>query len=254
MAASTRKDHIFVLGIFKAPEHLSQTEFETQLVALADMFLALPVVQRCLLRWDTIRRTDGYDEHVQSLGFAKSEPTIIFKGVYKSYDHMIEIFQDAEVQNYFTGAAAPVLHPPTTCGFLAELTTWFEDRSRTNNVHTTAIFKTPAHLSKDQFQTQMQALISGLVALPATKTNLGKLDVCVQTEGTDVQSIGFSVPESTIVLHADAENWETMLEFTRDAEVQELLAQSGQKSSFHPESVWFSNEIKTKLDNSEGRS
>jgi len=250
MAASARKDHVFVVAVFKTPEHLSQTEFESQLTALLDVFLAFPVAQRGVRRWDTLRRTEGYDEHVEPLGFAKSESAIVFHVTYESYNHMIEIFQDAEVQNYFAGVAAQAVQPPTTYAFLADVTTWLEDLSRPSNVHTTAIFKAPENLSKDQFLTQMNALFTSLVALPATKKSVVKLEVCVQTEATDLKSIGFSFPEPTIVMHAHGENWETMLEFTRDAEVRKLLADGGQKISFHQDSVWFSTDIDTKHDNS----
>jgi len=253
MPASTRKDHVFVIGILRAPEHVSQTEFETQIAALVDVFLALPVTQRCVLRWDTMRRTDSYDERVKPLGFAGSESTIVFRGEYETYYHMIELFEDAEVQNFFAGAAAHAVQPPSAYAFLADVTTPLEDLSRESNVHTTAIFKAPADLSKEEFYIRMQNLIASLTALPATRKALVRLEVCVQTEATDVQSLGFSAPEPTIVMHADGENWKTMLEFTRDADVQKLLAESGQKISFHQDSVWFSTEIDTKLDNSGGR-
>ncbi|KAJ6585968.1 hypothetical protein B0H19DRAFT_1250717 [Mycena capillaripes] len=245
MSAATRKDHVFALGIFKTPEHLSEKEFETKLTALSDVFCAIPAIQRCLVRWEMIRWTGHFDQHVKPLGFAESQLTILFKGEY-------EAFQDPEVKKYFVEAAEIVQHP-RTYGFSPDVAIWHEDPSRENNNHTVAIFKAPPHLSKDEFQTQIQALITSLIALPAAKRGFVKFEVWQQNESADLQTLGFPVAEHTIVIHAAGENYETMIEFTRDAEVQKLLAESGRNISFHEDSVWFSADVIPVVENYERR-
>jgi hypothetical protein len=56
MPPDERKDRFHAFGIHKAPPGLSKKDFEAKLEALLDHLLALPLVQRNVLKLEMVRQ------------------------------------------------------------------------------------------------------------------------------------------------------------------------------------------------------
>ncbi|KAJ6540496.1 hypothetical protein B0H19DRAFT_1077905 [Mycena capillaripes] len=79
---STRKERCCAIGIHRAPAHLSKTEFDARMSALADALCAVPVVQKNFIKFDVINQTNILDGHGTAMDIGEPKPMVLFLAEY----------------------------------------------------------------------------------------------------------------------------------------------------------------------------
>ncbi|KAJ7925451.1 hypothetical protein B0H13DRAFT_2314461 [Mycena leptocephala] len=113
--------------------------------------------------------------------------------------------------------------------------------ARKDGFHVMGMHKIPPHLSKDEFETKLEALIDEAVKLPLVQRNLLKVEVIFQTDLMDehVKAFGFPPREDVVFVEVQCETVENVLALVGDAEVQKLVG-NGQAFALHSNSYGFS--------------
>ncbi|KAJ7936094.1 hypothetical protein B0H13DRAFT_1853787 [Mycena leptocephala] len=118
--------------------------------------------------------------------------------------------------------------------------------TRKDLFHVMVMHKIPPYLSKNEFETKLEALIDNALQLPLVQENLFKVEMIFQTDLSDDHVKVFAFPpKEEIVLVETAEN---LLELMQDAEVQKLV-ENGKEFGLHSNSYGFSADVVAKLDN-----
>ncbi|KAJ7164276.1 hypothetical protein C8R46DRAFT_1099173 [Mycena filopes] len=93
--------------------------------------------------------------------------------------------------------------------------------------HAIGIYKVPPHLSKEEFEHQVETLADKLLLLPSVQRNLVKYEMLVQDNSLDehVKSLGWAA-DSHVALVCESETQDHFIEAMRDAEVQALFAEA----------------------------
>ncbi|KAJ7443933.1 hypothetical protein B0H11DRAFT_2090265 [Mycena galericulata] len=86
------KDRILGSVILKVPQDLSTHEYERKLNAISDRFLALPVAQKCVLKFTVWSQDDvSMVDHTQAMGVPAPERTLVAQLEYENVDRMMEV-------------------------------------------------------------------------------------------------------------------------------------------------------------------
>ncbi|KAJ7856896.1 hypothetical protein B0H13DRAFT_2357165 [Mycena leptocephala] len=252
MPPAVRKDRFHAFGIHKAPPGLSTKDFEAKLEALVDHLLALPLVQRSVLKLEMLFQNELCDEHVKEFGFLS--PTIVVISMEsESADHLLAVFCDSEVQKVFDSGKELGLQSGI-CTFSADVVAKIDsaspDAQNGPGVHTVAILRVPHVLSPEQYAQQIHPLIDKLTALPAAQKTFRKYDLWVQNTVMDdhMRALGHPAPELTFIRRGESANLASVIELTRDAETRKLFLGAKQDFAYSANSFLFTADVVTKID------
>ncbi|KAF7359680.1 hypothetical protein MVEN_00692300 [Mycena venus] len=122
--------------------------------------------------------------------------------------------------------------------------------TRKDHFHVMVMHKIPPHLSKNEFETKLEALIDNALQLPLVQKNLFKVEMIFQTDLSDdhVKVFAFPPKEEVVLVEVQCETAENLLELMQDAEVQKLV-ENGREFGLHSNSYGFSADVIAKLDN-----
>ncbi|KAJ6498235.1 hypothetical protein DFH09DRAFT_1446916 [Mycena vulgaris] len=229
------------IGIHKAPAHLSRTEFEAKVDALGDAIAALPVAQKNLLKLDIMSQNTQMDKWMQTVGLPVPAPTVMLKD-----PALQKLFAESDNFGFRQGANA----------FAADIITKIDAPSKPAGINVICVYSCPPHLSAEQFGQKMEALMDKITALPIAHRFSG-YSLWLQNPAveTHLQELGYPKPEPLVVVRAEAENLDHMIEIFEHSEVARLLTEGIQHFGFHAESdnpaesCCFSADVATKINN-----
>ncbi|KAJ7443853.1 hypothetical protein FB451DRAFT_1189882 [Mycena latifolia] len=118
--STQNKDTVCLVGIFKAPPHLSKLQLENKLEAVVDTCLALPGITRGLLKYEM---NITLDDHIQALGLPAPHPTVLLRAEWETLDQVVEILSDATIQKLTTGLIKELGVDMDICAFSADVVT-----------------------------------------------------------------------------------------------------------------------------------
>ncbi|KAJ7473542.1 hypothetical protein FB451DRAFT_1558720 [Mycena latifolia] len=121
--SAQKQDSICLVGIFKAPPHLSKVQFENKLEAVADAFLSLPGATQGLLKYEMFIQNIILNDHIQALGFPAPHPAVLMRTEWESLDQVVEIMRDARVMKLAAGAIEELGIDVDSCTFSADVVT-----------------------------------------------------------------------------------------------------------------------------------
>jgi len=225
MSSSARKDSFYLLGIHKAPPHLSKKEFETGIEALVADWDALPIVKNTGLKSGMILSNDLLNTHLRATGMPEPRPTAILMIEAETPDHLVAALRDAEATELIAGAEQ--FKPERgACLFSAQATAKIDKPGPKERVFGIAILKVPHDLPIEQYERKLDAISDRFVALPiiqkyVLKSTLWRPDE-VSME-THTEAMGVPAPEHTFVAQDEYESQDRLMEITRDVGVQQLL-------------------------------
>ncbi|KAJ7662824.1 hypothetical protein DFH06DRAFT_1325171 [Mycena polygramma] len=80
-----------MIGVHRAPPHLSREEFETKYRALAEAFASLPIVQQHALKYEVCFANPTFDDPIRHINLSAFENTVISILETKSEETLTEV-------------------------------------------------------------------------------------------------------------------------------------------------------------------
>ncbi|KAF7350047.1 hypothetical protein MVEN_01306400 [Mycena venus] len=252
--SSTTKRSCFI-GIHKAPPNLSREEFEAKAGAVADAIVALPVVQKNLLKLEMITQNTLMDKHMNVFGLPEPAPTVVMSFEYESLENLDEMLKDPTLQKVFEESDDFGFRKYATA-FAADVFTKVEAPGVTAGVTVIAIFACPPQFSVDQLGQKFGELMDKIAAQP-TPSPLSHYSLWLQNDAVDkhLQALGYPAPKPLIVARAESEHLDHMKEICEHSEVLRLAKETVQEFGYHrdsdnpAESCCFSADVVTKISN-----
>ncbi|KAF7354108.1 hypothetical protein MVEN_01098200 [Mycena venus] len=253
MPSSQRKDILQVISIHKVPSHLSKEDFEAKYVALLDEFLLMPQFERNLLKLEIMFQNDRFDEHLGSYGVPPREPVLVATAELESFDNLLAILSDTEVQQKIKHAEDFGLQSGASA-FSIDVESKIERDSPLSvgdRVHIMAIYKVPGGMSTEQYGKGHGTFLEDYAAIPAVQNNLVKLEKWTQNNALDehLHMVGYSRPEPTFIIHGELETWKNVVEF-QDAESRKVALTANENFGLYTQACVFTADVVTKLDKS----
>ncbi|KAJ6554298.1 hypothetical protein B0H19DRAFT_1262679 [Mycena capillaripes] len=243
------KGRFLAVGIHRAPPGMSKEEFLGKMKALAAAVVALPVVQKNVVKYQIISANSSFDEHIKAFGMPASTQQHIALLVAESEtpEQMLEISKDPELQSLV--AAAEEMTPERGASiFSAHVVEKLNKpgRDHKDNLRVVGLFKVPQHLTPGQHAEKFEVLVDSIVAHPTIQKNMLGYTMASQPSllgRTNLQltpTMRIPAPERTCILILEAENWERAVEIAKDTDVGKLIAGGHQDFSFLAGSSSFS--------------
>ncbi|KAF7337080.1 hypothetical protein MVEN_02145200 [Mycena venus] len=255
MPPSARKDHVYAVGVHKAPPQLSKKEFEDKVNAMMDEALAFPVVKRNIVKLEIMFHNDRLDDHLKFLEFPHAEPTAIVMVQSETLDHLIEAVRDPEVQNLFDRAKEFCLQCSTSafCVDVVPKSNWdSSDSSTSRDAHAIGIYKAPRNLSAEDYTKKMHALLDAWVGLSGIQKHGAKYELWLPNNAVfeDFRALGLSMAEPFYFIHGESETLEQMMEDMKDAEAQKLVIAANNEFGLSVDSCLFAVDVVAKIGKS----
>ncbi|KAJ6529434.1 hypothetical protein DFH09DRAFT_1185105 [Mycena vulgaris] len=236
---------------------MSKEEFLGKMKALVAAVVALPVVQKNVVKYQIISANSSFDEHIKGFGMPASTPQHIALLVAESEtpEQMLEISKNPELQSLV--AAAEEMTPERGASiFSAHAVEKLNKpgRDHKDNLRVVGLFKVPQHLTPAHHAEKFVALVDSIVAHPTIQKNMLGYTMASQPSPLGHMNLQFTptmripAPERTCILILEAENWERAVEIAKDADVGKLIADGHQDFGFLAESSSFSADFVTMLD------
>ncbi|KAJ6574329.1 hypothetical protein B0H19DRAFT_1254039 [Mycena capillaripes] len=251
--SSTTKRSCFI-GIHKAPPNLSREEFEAKAGALGDAIVALPVVQKNLLKLEIISQNPLMDKHITALGLPEAAPTVVMSFEYESLDNLHEacMLKDPTLQKVFEESDDFGFRKYATA-FAADVYTKAEVPGVNAGITVIAVFTCPPQLSADQLGQRFGELMDNVAQ--SVQDRLTHYSLWLQNDAVDkhLQALGYPAPKPLIVARAESERLDHMKEIFEHSEVSQLAKEAVRELSYHrdsedpAESCCFSADVATKL-------
>ncbi|KAJ7438766.1 hypothetical protein FB451DRAFT_1570159 [Mycena latifolia] len=243
------------IGIHKAPPNLSRTEFEAKVNALGDAIAALPIAQENLFKLDIIFQNTLMDDGMKSVGLPTPAPTVVMSAEYKSLDHLAEMMQDPSMKELLAKADDFGFRKAANA-FAADVITKVHTPEVTPGTNVICVYHCPPHLSADEFAKKMEGVMDDIIALPI-RDCFSSYTLWVQNATVEkhLQELGYPAPEDLVVVRAEAENLDRMIEIFNHPEVGRVLTDNIRDFGFHSdsdnpaESCCFSADVATKINN-----
>ncbi|KAJ7690884.1 hypothetical protein B0H17DRAFT_1201453 [Mycena rosella] len=120
---------VHILGIYKVPTHLSRDEYGQKFHAFVEKYIALPAIQKNLVRYEVWQQNDAVGDRMQDLGHPVSEPTFLVRAESETLDHVIEYLNDPQARKLVQEAKQDFGFNTNACLFTADVVTKI-DKSR----------------------------------------------------------------------------------------------------------------------------
>ncbi|KAF8142362.1 hypothetical protein K438DRAFT_1784845 [Mycena galopus ATCC 62051] len=168
MSASSKKDRVFTLGVYRGPPQLSQQELTSRVDALVDDFLALPIAQKNFLKFTMMVPNDALNEDVAMLGVGLPPPSVFLFG-------QCPILRDEEFSKTL-GAGKEFTLQDSSWSFSADVKTFIEKPAPAitgvdPHWHGALLLKAPRHIA-EQLQGNLEAAIEKYTGLAVVQRNL----------------------------------------------------------------------------------
>ncbi|KAJ7931763.1 hypothetical protein B0H13DRAFT_1957522 [Mycena leptocephala] len=195
------------------------------------------------------------DKHIKAVGLPVPAPTVVISAEYESLDRLTEMLEDPALQKllaefddfgFRTGATA----------FAADVITKIDAPGATADTYLIAIYNRPPHLSAEELAQKMEGWMERISALPV-RDRLSSYSLWLQNDAVDnqLQALGYPAPEPLVVIRADTENLNRMIEIFEHSEVVQLLTEGIRDLGYHRESdnptysCCFSADVATMINN-----
>ncbi|KAJ6553705.1 hypothetical protein DFH09DRAFT_582827 [Mycena vulgaris] len=192
------------------------------------------------------------DKWMQTVGLPVPAPTVVMSVEYESLDHLADMLKDPALQKLFAESDNFGFRQGANA-FAADIITKIDAPSKPAGINVICVYSCPPHLSAEQFAQKMEAVMDKITALPIAHRFSGySLNPAVETH---LQELGYPKPEPLVVVRAEAENLDHMIEIFEHSEVARLLTEGIQHFGFHAESdnpaesCCFSADVATKINN-----
>ncbi|KAJ7677056.1 hypothetical protein DFH06DRAFT_617678 [Mycena polygramma] len=121
--------------------------------------------------------------------------------------------------------------------------------SRKDRFHIVFIHEVPQHLSTEDFERKLEALVDCAVALPAFQDNLLKVEMLFQNDKLDahVGAYGFGPRQEMVLVAMQSETAEHLFAVLSDPEVRSVF-EKGKEFSLHGVSCGLAADILPKID------
>ncbi|KAJ7106672.1 hypothetical protein C8R44DRAFT_326094 [Mycena epipterygia] len=124
----SHQDSVWGCTIHPVPVHLSKAQLEQRIEALADTFIAVPVVKKNLLRFKMLVQSSTLDtdvqvSHLQGLGLPEPQPTVVLLAEWKSQEQLVEAVSDLMVKNLVASVIADFGFDGSHCGGAVDVVT-----------------------------------------------------------------------------------------------------------------------------------
>ncbi|KAF7324426.1 hypothetical protein MVEN_02643200 [Mycena venus] len=252
--SSTTKRSCF-MGIHKAPPNLSREELEAKAGAVADAIVALPVVQKNLLKLEMISPNTLMDKHTNVLGFPEPAPTVVMSFEYESLETLDEMLKDPALQKVFEESDDFGFRKYATA-YAADVYTKVEAPGVTAGVTVIAVFACPPQFSEDQLAQKFGELMDKAAA-QSIRDRFSHYSLWLQNDAVDkhLQALGYPAPKPLVVIRVETEHLDHMKEIFEHSEVSRLAKEIIQELGYHrdsdnpAESCCFSADVVTKISN-----
>ncbi|KAF8192372.1 hypothetical protein K438DRAFT_2018062 [Mycena galopus ATCC 62051] len=255
MPSAARKDVLNVLAIYKVPPHLSKEEFEAKLNSFLDDLVALPEVQRNVLKVEILFQNDRFDGHLQHYGYPPREPLVVAMAQVESADHAIAIMSDPEMQKIVQGAQN--LLEAGACTFTVDVQQLVDRDSHVapgDRVHLLGIYKVPAQMSREEYGQEWHKFMNKYLAIPEVANNHLKLETYFHNTALDdhLHKIGFSPAEPMLILHGELETWENVVDLFQGQkeDLRKLVQAANRDFDFSTGSCTFTGDVVIKFEKS----
>ncbi|KAJ7896571.1 hypothetical protein B0H13DRAFT_1885076 [Mycena leptocephala] len=274
MLSSAPKDHFHFMVMHKIPPHLSKTEFEIKVEALADEALQLPLVQTNLLKLEisstiphhpdiaplTVRQIfqeNTLDKHVKAFGLPLREHVVLIEVHCETVDNLLALVGDPEVRRLVEKGKE--FGPPSgSYIFAADVVAKYDNPApRDGAAHMISVYNVPPHVSSRKFEhdQKIEEFIDTLLALPKVKKNVVRLEMWKHNNMLDdhIRTLGYAEARPVFIHHGIIENWDNALEMMEDPEAQQFVVNTGNAGrdfNLQTDSYAFHGRVVTKLDKS----
>ncbi|KAJ7016309.1 hypothetical protein C8F04DRAFT_1245392 [Mycena alexandri] len=209
MSASSRKDRVAGIGIYKAPPNLSKEALETKITSLVDALLAVPIAQKNFLKFEIIYQNEFLNPHLKALGFPEAPASVWLRLECETDAHGAEILTDPALVKVYAEAEEFL---PYVMAFMADVVTKIDLPTPRNPMHIMCTFQCPAHLSSNEYRTKFEGFVDRLLALPITQKSILKYSVVNQSQwmpnntlDAPLRDLGFPQLEPVFVVMAETE-------------------------------------------------
>ncbi|KAJ6582140.1 hypothetical protein B0H19DRAFT_1252273 [Mycena capillaripes] len=197
MSASSKKDRVFTLGVYRGPPQLSQKELTSRVDALVDNFLALPVAQKNFLKFTMMVPNDALNEDVAMLGVGLPPPSVFLFGQYA-------VLRDEEFTRTLD-AGKGFVHD-SSWSFSADVKTFIEKPTPViigADAHCCGalLLKAPRDIA-EQLQGNLEAAIEKYTTLPVVQRNLLRCTYWQPNSmiADELLRLGHPIPETESIL------------------------------------------------------
>ncbi|KAJ7029823.1 hypothetical protein C8F04DRAFT_639374 [Mycena alexandri] len=255
MPASNPKDRVTVISIREVPPHLSKEAFETNVRALADSLMALPVCKKNFLRYDLIFQTPSLDANLRALGFLESRPHVLSIAECESSDHWAEILADPEF--------ARIVTEGEKFGFCSSARAFFADvatkiDSSAAAVDPTclfAVFKAPTRLPQQEYFQKLDELVDRALALPICKKVFSKysmhlpsnVDMNLQNIDSMLRALDLPAPEPGAVFITEVSSSGDLVELLAHPDIQKFAMEAMHEIEIHVNGVASLGNVEAKV-------
>ncbi|KAJ7723074.1 hypothetical protein B0H16DRAFT_1737434 [Mycena metata] len=189
MPASHPKDRVTGISIREVPSNLSKEVFKTNIRAVADSLMSLPVCKKNILRYDLIFQTPVLAAEMRTLGLPESRSHIASIAECESVAHFAEVFGHADARTFFVDVVTKL--------------------------------ELQAAVDSDQFRDKLEGLADRLLALPVWEKAIvtysmllpQRMDTSFQSTDAILRALGLPAPEPVAVLIAEAKSPDHYAEF-----------------------------------------
>ncbi|KAJ7809706.1 hypothetical protein B0H14DRAFT_2607866 [Mycena olivaceomarginata] len=273
--SSTTTERSCFIGIHKAPPDLSREEFEAKAGAIVDAIVALPVVQKNLLKLEIISQNTLMGKHMEVLGLPEPAPTVLMSFEYESLDNLDAMLKDPALRKVFEESDDFGFRKHATA-YAADVYTKVDVSDVTAGATVIGVFTSPPQFSEDQLRQKIKEVMDNItdqsiqnlfshysVVDPSLFLN-SSLQSDVQNDYQWMQNdavekhllaLGFPAPKPLVVVRCETQHLNHVKEIFEHSEVSRLAKELIRDLGFHrdsdsvTESCCFSGDVATKLNN-----
>ncbi|KAJ6526774.1 hypothetical protein B0H19DRAFT_1196950 [Mycena capillaripes] len=251
MSASYRKVRTVCMELYTPPSHFSKEATQAKLVSFVEAFLTVPIIQKNVLKAEIIFQNGLLDEAMGALGFPKAPHSIWIRSETETDDKYEEILRDPEIARLME-EEEELQYSTSASVFFVDVLTKLEVLTTKSCTHVMIAMKSPAHLSPDNFQKKVEALVDRFLALPIAQQKLLKFSMYVpnQNMATHLRALGLRAPEPVIMVMVDTETEEAFIETATDSAVKTIVADAIRDLGMDAHSLIFSADVVSKVKKS----
>ncbi|KAJ7035174.1 hypothetical protein C8F04DRAFT_1233828 [Mycena alexandri] len=232
------------IGIYTVSPHLPKEHVDHKIRALANAIHEASAERHKLRKYEMLIKNVIFDPPMMALGFAAPEPIVVMRVEFETAEQMFAFNDDTEVQRHLTVAAEEIGLRIQSSQFSVDVETriskpahsglasipiigrlFAKKRFRVIGVH-----QVPADLSQEEFKNKISAFLDQACAIPVIQEKMLQLEMLPTNNvlSSKLQSQGITPPEPTILLWAESESFEHMVELMGNSELRKLAGGQGE--------------------------
>ncbi|KAJ7793822.1 hypothetical protein B0H13DRAFT_1935379 [Mycena leptocephala] len=95
---------VHLMGVYTVPDHLATAQHEQKFHALVDDFVAFPIIQKNLMKYEMWLQNNSVDDLIRTFDYAAPSPIFVLRGECESWDKTLKMMRDPQAQRMLLDA------------------------------------------------------------------------------------------------------------------------------------------------------